>query len=92
MTLPSVSEACEEVWAPCSRACDFPAGNAVRSAGSTHASSSQVETRHVLTFNFLGSNPGCGEAGFSCAKGWDPVTGLGTPNYPAMLDLFMGLD
>ncbi|KAK4554593.1 Tripeptidyl-peptidase sed1 [Recurvomyces mirabilis] len=38
-----------------------------------------------------GSNPGCGEAGFTCAKGWDPVTGLGTPNYPAMLTLFMGL-
>ena len=22
---------------------------------------------------------------------WDPVTGLGTPNYPKMLDLFMSL-
>ena len=23
--------------------------------------------------------------GFECAPGWDPVTGLGTPNYAAML-------
>jgi len=38
-----------------------------------------------------GSNPGCGSAGFSAVKGWDPVTGLGTPNYPKMLDLFLSL-
>ncbi|KAI0769591.1 family S53 protease [Trametes elegans] len=28
-----------------------------------------------------GSNPGCGTSGFPAAAGWDPVTGLGTPNY-----------
>lgn len=28
-----------------------------------------------------GSNPGCGTAGFSAVKGWDPVTGLGTPDF-----------
>ncbi|VDC03294.1 unnamed protein product [Peniophora sp. CBMAI 1063] len=28
-----------------------------------------------------GSNPGCSTNGFSTAKGWDPVTGLGTPNF-----------
>ncbi|CAD6569007.1 MAG: Tripeptidyl-peptidase sed1 [Alectoria sarmentosa] len=38
-----------------------------------------------------GSNPGCGTNGFAVAKGWDPVTGLGTPNYPAMLSLFMSM-
>lgn len=38
-----------------------------------------------------GSNPGCGTNGFSCAKGWDPVTGMGTPNYPALLQVFMSL-
>ncbi|KXS98504.1 hypothetical protein AC578_2625 [Pseudocercospora eumusae] len=36
-----------------------------------------------------GNNPGCGTNGFAASTGWDPVTGLGTPNYPAMLKLFM---
>ncbi|KAI8870009.1 putative protease S8 tripeptidyl peptidase I [Ramicandelaber brevisporus] len=31
-----------------------------------------------------GSNPGCGTNGFPATKGWDPVTGLGTPNYANM--------
>ncbi|KAF2147631.1 aorsin [Myriangium duriaei CBS 260.36] len=38
-----------------------------------------------------GSNPGCGTNGFDAVEGWDPVTGLGTPNYPKMLDLFLSL-
>jgi tripeptidyl-peptidase I len=33
----------------------------------------------------------CGNDGFSAVSGWDPVTGLGTPNYPAMLEVFMSL-
>jgi len=32
-----------------------------------------------------GSNPGCGTNGFEAAPGWDPVTGLGTPNFPKLL-------
>jgi tripeptidyl-peptidase-1 len=31
-----------------------------------------------------GSNPGCGTQGFPAEVGWDPVTGLGTPNYAAL--------
>ena len=31
-----------------------------------------------------GTNPGCGEAGFPSAKGWDPVTGLGTVDFAAL--------
>ena len=33
-----------------------------------------------------GSNGGCGlqERGFYAVAGWDPVTGLGTPNYAAL--------
>ncbi|KAJ6606105.1 subtilisin-like protein [Mycena vulgaris] len=31
-----------------------------------------------------GSNPGCGTTGFPAKAGWDPVTGLGSPNYVAM--------
>ncbi|KAL9608371.1 MAG: hypothetical protein Q9167_006785 [Letrouitia subvulpina] len=29
-----------------------------------------------------GGNQGCGTPGFSAVAGWDPVTGLGTPNFP----------
>lgn len=28
-----------------------------------------------------GNNPGCNEDGFYAQKGWDPVTGLGTPDF-----------
>jgi tripeptidyl-peptidase I len=38
-----------------------------------------------------GTNPGCGTKGFTAVPGWDPVTGLGTPNYPKMLAYFMSL-
>jgi tripeptidyl-peptidase-1 len=31
-----------------------------------------------------GSNPGCNTEGFPALAGWDPVTGVGSPNYPAM--------
>ncbi|ESK96314.1 protease s8 tripeptidyl peptidase [Moniliophthora roreri MCA 2997] len=32
-----------------------------------------------------GSNPGCGTNGFPARAGWDPVTGLGSPNFAALL-------
>ncbi|KAF8263830.1 subtilisin-like protein [Lactarius quietus] len=32
-----------------------------------------------------GKNPGCGTEGFSAVSGWDPVTGLGTPNFEKLL-------
>jgi len=32
----------------------------------------------------IGSSSGCGTTGFAATVGWDPVTGLGTPNFPAM--------
>lgn len=38
-----------------------------------------------------GTNTGCGTAGFKTGKGWDPVTGLGTPNFPRLLVRFLGL-
>ncbi|KZT28047.1 family S53 protease [Neolentinus lepideus HHB14362 ss-1] len=37
-----------------------------------------------------GDNPGCNTNGFSAKSGWDPVTGLGTPNY-AKLRTAVGL-
>ncbi|KAM5532589.1 hypothetical protein V8D89_013715 [Ganoderma adspersum] len=36
-----------------------------------------------------GSNPGCGTDGFPASPGWDPVTGLGTPNFSHLLDRFL---
>ncbi|KAI0306134.1 peptidase S8/S53 domain-containing protein [Multifurca ochricompacta] len=36
-----------------------------------------------------GSNPGCGTSGFSAVSGWDPVTGLGTPDF-AKLQTIVG--
>ncbi|KAH9008580.1 subtilisin-like protein [Lactarius deliciosus] len=33
----------------------------------------------------VGSNPSCNLDGFSAIVGWDPVTGLGTPNFRKML-------
>ncbi|KAI0475631.1 putative protease S8 tripeptidyl peptidase I [Xylariaceae sp. FL0804] len=38
-----------------------------------------------------GSNPGCLTPGFAATQGWDPVTGLGTPDYPKLLELFLSL-
>jgi tripeptidyl-peptidase I len=39
----------------------------------------------------LGDNKGCGTQGFRAVKGWDPLTGLGTPNYPKLLEVFLDL-
>ena len=38
-----------------------------------------------------GGNMGCGTPGFTATKGWDPVTGLGTPNFPKLLARFLAL-
>ncbi|KAK6428759.1 Tripeptidyl-peptidase sed1, partial [Oleoguttula sp. CCFEE 5521] len=46
------------------------------------------EVLHDIT---VGNNSGCGTPGFYAAPGWDPLTGLGTPNYPAMLKLFLSM-
>ena len=44
------------------------------------------EAFHDIT---VGNNSGCGTPGFYAAKGWDPVTGLGTPVYPKLRDAFL---
>ncbi|KAI0313931.1 peptidase S8/S53 domain-containing protein, partial [Amylostereum chailletii] len=38
-----------------------------------------------------GGNQGCGTPGFESTKGWDPVTGVGTPNMTALIPLFLSL-
>ncbi|KAH9059101.1 subtilisin-like protein [Lactarius vividus] len=42
---------------------------------------------HVFNDITSGSNPGCGTDGFSAVPGWDPVTGLGTPDFQRLLDM-----
>lgn len=39
----------------------------------------------------VGNSTGCQTSGFAASKGWDPVTGLGTPDYPTMLDYFLSI-
>jgi tripeptidyl-peptidase-1 len=48
---------------------------------------------HPEAFNDItvGGNPGCGTDGFKAEPGWDPVTGLGTPNYQKLLEVFLSL-
>ncbi|PSR77407.1 putative protease S8 tripeptidyl peptidase I [Coniella lustricola] len=48
---------------------------------------------HPQMFNDItkGNNTGCDGGGFNAVQGWDPVTGLGTPKYPRMLDVFLNL-
>ncbi len=46
---------------------------------------------YVLNDITSGGNRGCGTPGFQATEGWDPVTGLGTPNFPRMLALFLSL-
>ncbi|KAJ7192437.1 family S53 protease [Mycena pura] len=41
--------------------------------------------RAALTDVTSGNNPGCGTDGFSASPGWDPISGLGTPNFDALL-------
>jgi len=48
------------------------------------------EHPEVFTDITAGNNPGCGTQGFQASKGWDPVTGYGTPNYD-MLALALSL-
>ncbi|KAI0787605.1 subtilisin-like protein [Fomes fomentarius] len=38
-----------------------------------------------------GTNPGCGTDGFPAAPGWDPITGLGTPNFDKLLSALLDL-
>ncbi|KAJ3537720.1 hypothetical protein NM688_g6636 [Phlebia brevispora] len=47
---------------------------------------------HPSGFNDItvGNNPGCGTEGFNATKGWDPVTGNGTPNFGVLKELVTG--
>lgn len=49
--------------------------------------------QNAASFNDIteGSNSGCSEGGFPAAKGWDPVTGVGTPNYEKLREAVLAL-
>jgi tripeptidyl-peptidase-1 len=49
--------------------------------------------KHPWMFNDItsGNNSVCGSLPFNATQGWDPVTGLGTPDFAKMLKVFMGL-
>ncbi|KAF5364916.1 hypothetical protein D9758_008161 [Tetrapyrgos nigripes] len=51
-------------------------------------SSSFKSAFHNIT---RGTNPGCGKEGFRAVAGWNPVTGLGTPDFQELLAKFMDL-
>ncbi|KZT42984.1 subtilisin-like protein [Sistotremastrum suecicum HHB10207 ss-3] len=34
-----------------------------------------------------GNNPGCGTEGFNATKGWDPISGLGTPDFRKLAEI-----
>ncbi|KAJ7784134.1 tripeptidyl peptidase A [Mycena metata] len=46
-------------------------------------------SKAVSGFNDIttGHNPGCGTEGFNATKGWDAVTGLGTPDFGKLVKL-----
>ncbi|PSR82034.1 peptidase S8/S53 domain-containing protein [Coniella lustricola] len=48
---------------------------------------------HPEAFNdiTIGSNPGCGTGGFNATPGWDPVTGLGTPDFEKLKAIYLAL-
>eukprot|EP00467_Chlorarachnion_reptans_P001335 CAMPEP_0114510390 /NCGR_PEP_ID=MMETSP0109-20121206/13761_1 /TAXON_ID=29199 /ORGANISM="Chlorarachnion reptans, Strain CCCM449" /LENGTH=553 /DNA_ID=CAMNT_0001689693 /DNA_START=25 /DNA_END=1686 /DNA_ORIENTATION=+ len=49
--------------------------------------------QNMDSFNDIteGANSGCEEGGFPAAKGWDPVTGVGTPNFAKLKDAVLKL-
>lgn len=55
---------------------------------------SQIYTSTFMAaFNDItnGTNPGCGTVGFYAEPGWDPVTGVGTPNFEKLVALWLDL-
>ncbi|KAI0885109.1 subtilisin-like protein [Annulohypoxylon maeteangense] len=53
----------------------------------------QVLYSHPEVFKDItkGDNRACKTTGFPAIEGWDPVTGMGVPDYPKLLELFLSL-
>ncbi|RFU77605.1 protease s8 tripeptidyl peptidase [Trichoderma arundinaceum] len=46
---------------------------------------------HIFNDVVSGNNSICGSLAYNATPGWDPTTGLGTINYPKMLEVFLNL-
>ena len=60
----------------------------------THSNGPQIYTSTFMAaFNDIttGSNPGCNTEGFYAEPGWDPVTGVGTPDFTKLVELWLQL-
>jgi len=56
------------------------------------AAAADVTTfKDIITGNNKCTEACCSTQGFEATKGWDPVTGLGTPNFPALLKFVQSL-
>ncbi|TWU74836.1 hypothetical protein ED733_000519 [Metarhizium rileyi] len=44
-----------------------------------------------ITLGKQSGDGACNNRGFSAVQGWDPVTGLGTPDFPAVMEYFTSL-
>lgn len=51
----------------------------------------RINYKLIFTQIIGGNNPGCGTEGFQTAVGWDPVSGLGSPRFPRLRELLVGL-
>lgn len=53
----------------------------------------QVIYKNGDAFNDItsGNNPGCGTSGYQATKGWDPVTGFGTPDFAKLKNIGLSL-
>jgi len=55
------------------------------------AASNPAAFHDIVTGNNKCTESCCAKDGYEAAKGWDPVTGLGTPNYPILEAYLAGL-
>jgi len=46
---------------------------------------------HMMNDVIEGGSYGCGKEAFRARNGWDPVTGLGTPDFEKLVDLYLSL-
>jgi hypothetical protein len=58
-------------------------------ANGTHFLQDIDSGNNKCTADSTGGGPTCCKHGFYSLKGWDPVTGMGSPYFPAMVEYFV---